>query len=165
MAGDSGTGKSTLALAIGRATGAVVLDKDVLQTALSEDGGTSANGMAYATMFALARSLLVQHHSVILDSPAYFATIREHGLDIATGACARYCIIESCCPDGAEQEQRLLRREHTATQPTSLAQAIAARRRPGIVPLSEPHLVLDTRRPLDVCVGEALAYLENDDQG
>ena len=166
MAGDSGTGKSTLARAIGRATGAVVLDKDVLQTALLDDGASAAsNGLAYATMFALARSLLAQHHSVILDSPAYFPSIRERGLDIAEGGGAVYRLIESCCPDETEHEQRLATRESLRSQPVSLAEAVSARSRPGIVALSEPHLVVDTRRPLDVCLAEALAYLEHDDKG
>ena len=56
MAGDSGTGKSTLALSIGRATGAVVLDKDVVQTALLEDGSTSANGRPPNGWSACART-------------------------------------------------------------------------------------------------------------
>ena len=93
MAGDSGTGKSTLARAVSRVTGAVVLDKDVYKAAMLDDGlGEAAAGQAYVVLFATAGILLEQGHSVILDSAAYFTSIRDRGLELAGrhGAAYRY---------------------------------------------------------------------------
>jgi len=58
MAGAPGTGKSALAAALGQQIGAVVLDKDVVKSALLDAGiGWETAGVAASeAMFALADS-------------------------------------------------------------------------------------------------------------
>ncbi len=159
MASDPGGGKSALAGAIGRATGAVVIDKDVLKAAALNVGAEEslASQIAYEAFFDLASSLLAMGHSVVLDSPAYFPSIRERGQRLAQQAGARYRIIECVCPDDEELARRLQGRTRLVSQLTyPLSNPYA---RPETAPLAEPRLTIDTSRPLEECVREALEYL------
>jgi predicted kinase len=81
MAGSPGTGKSAVASAVGRALGAVVLDKDVVKSALLDAnvGWNSAGEAAHEIMFALAASLLEQGLNVVLDNPSHYAAIPQLG--------------------------------------------------------------------------------------
>ena len=165
MAGESGSGKSTLARAIGRATGAVVLDKDYIKAPLLEEGleDAHAGGLSFAVFFSLAGSLLAQGHSLVLDSAAFYPSIREGGALLAANCGAEYRLIECVCDDVIEHEGRLVGRNGLASQPRSLAQLTLERKaKTGIVPLSEPRLTIDTLQPLSVCLDRALAYLGYD---
>jgi predicted kinase len=165
MAGESGSGKSTLARAIGRATGAIVLDKDYIKAPLLEEGlpDAEAGGLSYSVFFSLARSLLDQGHSLILDSAAFYPSIRERGARLASEFSADYRLIECVCDDDREHEQRLVLRRGLASQPVSLAQLTLERAtKTGIVALDEPRLTLDTTRTLDICLREALEYIGYD---
>ena len=161
MAGEAGTGKSSLARAIGQANGAVVLDKDYFKAPLLEEGLSEelAAGLAYAVFFSLAGSLLRQGHSLILDSPAFYPSIPARGALLAEEVGATYRLIECRCP-AESQEQRLNQRQGLASQPASRAAKVASMLKPEITPLIEPHLTIDTSKPLDVCLEQALRYLE-----
>ncbi len=165
MAGESGAGKSTLALAVGLATGAVVLDKDVVSAALCEKEGLTppqAGGFAFAILFPLAESLLKQGFSVVFDSAAFWQSIPQRGHELATGAGANYHIVECRCDDAKAQESRLLSRPRLVTQPGSRAELATSLSRPGVMlALDEPHLVVDTMRPLDECVSLVVEYLSS----
>ena len=158
MAGDPGSGKSTLAREIGKATGAVVLDKDIVKSAALRAGADEAlaGPLAYEALFDLARSLLEQGHSIILDSPAYFTRVRENGIRVAGEFGARYHIIE-CVAERELVVSRLSARERMLSQPDQ--PIIATYARDGAAPLSEPHLTIDMTRPLDECTREALDYV------
>ena len=165
MHGESGAGKSTLALAVGRATGAVVLDKDRIKAPLMEGGldDTLAGGLAYDASWMLVQSILAQGHSVVLDSPAFWPGIVEKGKELASAAGAAYFVIECRCEDVGEQERRLAGRERLVSQPGSRAALAVALSRPGVVrTLTQPHLSIDTTRPIDVCLTEALRYIGHD---
>lgn len=161
MAGESGTGKSTLARAIGRRTGAVVLDKDAISAPLMEEGleAQTAGGYAYAVLFSLARSVLETGHSVVLDSPAFYPSILKRGKDAAAEYDVSYYLIECHCTDALAHESRLNTRNRRVTQPAGLIEVIEQRSLANRVALNEPHLLLDTAQPLDVCVEKALEYL------
>jgi predicted kinase len=78
MAGLPGAGKTTLALALGRALGWPVVDKDTLKSPLLKLGIANevAGPASYTLLLALARDLLVhQRLSVILDSPAAYPRV------------------------------------------------------------------------------------------
>lgn len=159
MAGTSGAGKTTLARAIGHSTGAVVIDKDIIKAGMLDVGVAEsvAGGTAYQIFFDLSRSLLEQGFSVIMDSPAFFTHIRERGNAIAAASGACYYIIRCWLPDIEELQRRMDRREARASQPT-LAN-LERFDRPGTSDLCEPHLKLDTSRPLAQTLPEALTYL------
>jgi predicted kinase len=161
MAGDPGSGKSTLAREIGDATGAVVIDKDIIKTAALSAGAVedTAASLAYEAMFGLARSLLEQVHSVILDSPAYFTVIREKGRHLAGERGVAYHIIE-CVAERDLVAARLSSRRRLASQLD--LPVVDPYARPGTAPLQELHLTIDMSRPLGECVGAALEYIGHD---
>ena len=162
MAGESASGKSTLARAIGLKTGAVVLDKDVIKARLLEEGlpEDTAGGLSYAVFFDVAASIMAQGFNLILDSPAFFTDIRTRGQEIAARNDAAYYIVRCTAPELAVLQQRMDGRLRMASQP-----AVAAFdnfSRPGTSPLREPHLLLDTRKPFEEYLAEALRYIGYD---
>jgi predicted kinase len=166
MAGPSGSGKSTLARAIGRSTGAIVIDKDVIKATML-DGGRFPGALpqpeevaatqSYAVFFALTESLLGMGHSVIMDSPASFDAVRAEGTRMACAAGVVYRIIECRVQNIDELQRRLDNREALSSQ--LRVAGFDGLARPGTSRLHEPHLTLDTQRPLEECVEAALAYV------
>jgi predicted kinase len=157
MAGVPGSGKSALARLIGRTTGAVVLDKDVLKTAALEAGAgeTLAGPLAYEAFFALADHLLGQDMSVVLDSPSFWETIPAKGAAIAEARMVPYYFIECYCTDREELARRLRDRPRLRSNPGEEAVDIDAQTTapPGA------YLGIDTTQPIERCLELALDYL------
>ena len=161
MHGEPGSGKSTLARALGPALHAVVLDKDIVKSALLRAGVSEAlaGPASYEAYYGVAASLLRQGLSIVLDNPVYWpiALEKSRGLAMDAGAC--YTLIECACPDRAELLCRLRTRAAMASQPR---EPLDLDKHPGaaVVTTHEPRLVLDTTRPLDHLVQSAVAYIE-----
>jgi hypothetical protein len=81
LSGVPGSGKSTLARGLSEALGLVVLNTDVVKSALlSRDLGVEAAGPAsYGVVLALAADLLAQGHQVVIDSPCRYPALLESG--------------------------------------------------------------------------------------
>lgn len=160
MHGEPGSGKSTVAQALAPEIGALVLDKDVLKAALIRTGidDEQAGPAAYEAYWALATSLLAQGSSLVLDTPAYWPIVQERSRAVAEGAGAAYAMVECVCPDRAELERRLATRTALESQPRG---AFDFTRVEGIAPPTCERLVVDTTRPLDQCVREAVTYVRN----
>ncbi|WP_165356756.1 AAA family ATPase [Nocardioides zhouii] len=81
MSGIPGTGKSTLAARLGERLGYVVLDTDVVKSALLRSGiPLEQSGRAtYAATLDVAAHLLAQGQSVILDSPCRYPELLDAG--------------------------------------------------------------------------------------
>lgn len=158
MHGEPGSGKSTLAREIGRRTGAVVLDKDVVKSAVMRGGigGPAAGPMSYEVYWAVARSIALQGPSLIFDNPAYWPQVLERSQEIAGEAGAAYFMIECVCADRSELIERLSARDAMISQPRAPYRFELAA---GIVEPSCERLVVDTTRPLDESVERALEYL------
>lgn len=158
MAGYPASGKSTVARSIKKATGAVLIDKDVIKSAMLQHGipEETAAPLAYQVFFEVGRSIAVQGDSVIFDSPAYFKSISENGQSIAEEALASYFIIECVCSNEAELLRRLTSRMRMASQ---IAHIMDPYSRPGAAPLTKPRLELDTCGDMEVCIAEALRYV------
>jgi predicted kinase len=159
MAGMPGSGKSTLAQSIAEQTHAVILDKDVIQSAALRSGAEQqhAGGMAYEVLFDLAGEIAQYGHSIIVDSAAFFPIIITKGKCIADENRLAYKVIECVCPNDL-LSQRLASRESRSSQWTTLKD-IDMEARPGAEPLSHPHLTVDTTEPLESIVAEALEYI------
>ncbi|MPZ49644.1 MAG: AAA family ATPase [Dehalococcoidia bacterium] len=165
MAGESGTGKSTLAKAIGRATGAVVLDKDIIKSRILDGEEVWMTGLPeevagplhHAIVFDLVDSLLQQGFSVVIDGAAFFPSIRARGQALAEAAGAAYYIIECSLPDLVTLQSRIDSKELMTSQPR--VASLSGFARPGTGPITEPHLIIDTRKPPEVCLPDALEYL------
>jgi len=158
MHGVPGSGKSTLARVLGREIPAVVIDKDVIKAALLRLGiaEQQAAGGAYETYFDLAAGIVRQGYSVILDSPMNWPRVEAKWRELASEARSPLLMIECVCADDAELRRRLVARDALESQPR---EPLPAERLAGtIVPTCE-RLTLDTLRPLDDLVADALAYV------
>lgn len=172
MAGAPGSGKSALALSLGQTLGAVVLDKDVIKSALleAEVGWEAAGAGSNEALFAVADSILSQGLSVVLDSPSHYPGIPERGMALATARGARYRFIECVCEDLDEIRRRLdgrVRRrsqwrglEGPAPDGNSQAEQIGPHRWRTYGP-ADGWLVRDTKEPLAASLEAAQNYLLN----
>ena len=161
MAGLPGSGKTSLARAIGRETGAAVIDKDEIMAGAQRFGieASKTGALAYEIGYGLARSILANGLSVVLDSPANFVAIRETGARIACETGARYYIIECSVPRDVAEDRIRCRQPVQALHPVTLAGLDLDFERPGTAPLAEPRLTMETTRPLDECLRYALEYI------
>ena len=159
MHGEPGSGKSTVARAIAPRIDAVVLDKDIIKSALlrvGADEALAASG-AYEVYFELAGDLVRQGRSVILDNPVFWPSVERRWLALSAVAGSRPLLIECVCPDRGELVRRLATREGLESNPREL---LALQQHPGAAAtVFEPRLTLDTTRGLTDLVGEAAAYV------
>ena len=85
MSGAPGSGKSTIARAVARERGPVVLDHDVVKDAQPGAGlpFARAGKISYAVLLALAEDLLGSGHQVVLDSPCFYDELLAGGRAVA----------------------------------------------------------------------------------
>jgi predicted kinase len=160
--GPAGTGKSTLARALGRRLGWPVVDKDDVKDVL--DGHTrEAGGLAYDVMWRVARRQLLQDLSVVCDSPLTFARGYERAERLAQEAGARLAIIECACADEGTWRARIEGRKALALpahhQTDWIEFCLSSASLPLPYPIVAPQLVLDTMRDLFTLVGECVNWL------
>jgi predicted kinase len=157
MAGMPGTGKSTIARALGREFGWPVIDKDVIATALLDAGLPEAQMQpaAYDTCFALTGDLLMQQQTVILDTPAGFpiVTERTRALCERTGAVLRVVL---CSADREIRNQRVATRVAMRSQPVGESKT-AGYARERFTHLPEDRLEIVTDGDMDETLDLAIA--------
>lgn len=165
MSGFPGSGKSTLARELAKLTGAVLVDHDVVKSALLEKADSSidpkvAGQMAYQIDWALVQSNLSLGHSVILDSPCLYEVMIVKGESLAHQTGAQYKYIECYLEDYEEINNRLKKRVRMPSQishaPSEKAfqQTLANSKKPN-----HPYLILDTSKPLESYLEVAHQYL------
>jgi predicted kinase len=160
MAGLSGSGKTTLASAIGRRMRWPVLDKDSIKAPLLELGASEelAGQASYVVMYQLARDLLVsQGFSLVLDTPTSYPRALQAFSEIAAEAGAALRII-LCEADVTTRRVRLQTRESRVSQPADIGLQ-AGDGRITYDDLPSDTLTLDTTRPIDELVDEAVQYI------
>jgi predicted kinase len=155
MHGLPGTGKSTLARALGRALRAVVIDKDVISSALIRHGVpfAEAGAPAYQVMYAQAERFLEDGQSVVFDSPCFWPVIEENTRRIAADHGAAWLMIETQCPDEL-RDARLTSRPRLESNP-----AVLPPRREGMYEPTCERLVLDTTDSVESLVEEGVKYV------
>jgi predicted kinase len=164
MAGLPGTGKTTLALALGRLFGWPVIDKDSLKSPLLTTGISNdlAGSASYALLLEMAHDLLVQQRlSIILDSPARYPSVLKHVISLAqqAGACLK---IIQCVANQELRQQRIRERIARPSQWTTNVEISDEQVRQMFEHLPTNILTLDTSRPFEQCIVEALAYLSDE---
>jgi predicted kinase len=124
MAGHPGSGKSTVAAAIADAVGAVVVDLDVIKSALLDAGlsWSEASSASYAVIDAVtADQLWFAGLTVVVDTPSYWPQIHERLTRLAGECDAVYRFVE-CTADDSVRERRLATRPARRSQGTGLSQ-------------------------------------------
>ncbi len=121
MSGIPGTGKSTLATALGQRLGLVVLDTDVVKSALLRSGVPleQAGSATYSVALDLAAHHLAHGHSVVLDSPCRYRELLDDGQRIALDVGVPYRLVELWVQDVASVLPRLDARTPRASQVAS----------------------------------------------
>lgn len=180
MSGAPGAGKTTIARELVRHRSLVAIDRDVVLTAMLDsdpepDGVmTFARVASYNVVKAMADDVLAQGLGVIIDSPCFYDELLTAGLALAAKHGVAYRYIECVTEDITLLDTRLRSRptlrsqrpsvdeppidlapdpEHTGT--ALFAEWIPKSKRP------DTYLRLDTTKPLDECVTEALAFLDS----
>jgi len=166
MAGLPGTGKTTLARALGQVLHWTILDKDLLKTSLlklqlgmpEEEIGR----IAYELLFIHAEDMLVhQLSSVILDTSARHPFILEHASRIAHTAGVQPKAI-LCTASSSLRRERLIERissklHHPFMSPmdtTTIQNDLEC-----FLHLPEDKLIIETSYPLEEYLERAVQYL------
>ena len=175
MSGVPGAGKSTIARALVRCRPFTVLDVDVVKSALLDAGISYAEvgAASYRTVLALAGDLLATSCSVIIDSPCRYDELLVGGQRLAERHQAGYRYLECFADDLSLLDRRIQERPALRSQrPSVAASPVDAPDHGGdgtvmfrewIHQMKRPdagYLRLDTSRPVDVCVQEAIAFLD-----
>jgi predicted kinase len=157
MHGHPGSGKSTLARALGVSLPAVVIDKDVIASALIRHGVPfgEAGAPSYQVMYAQAARFLSDGHSVIFDSPCFWPMIEATTRRIAREAAAEWVMVETVCPDDL-RAARLASRERLESNPPARD---LGPMRPGMYHPACDRITVDTTLTLVEVLTEVRANL------
>lgn len=145
MKGSPGTGKSTIAGALGRALGWPVVDKDDVRDFLPDEIG----GVSYQAMLATAHRQLTMGLSVIADSPLGYGRSYREALRVASGAGAQVAVLECECSDRDVWRRRIEARaswelaSHHTISWQGVDEFIARSSQDAFV-VDVPHLTVDT---------------------
>ena len=149
FSGLPGTGKSTLAEAVGRHLGIPVFAKDWLEATLIRSGlkptsDDRALGFAgYELLTILAQRQLMLGQAVILDSVAASQSIRSTWRQLSDQYSADWRVIECICSDESLHRSRLKGRQRNIPGWHELEWSEVERVKRYYLPWQEEHLVLD----------------------
>jgi predicted kinase len=163
LAGLPGTGKSTLAAAlVKRVQSAVVLNKDDVRAALfpgdATDYADAQNDLCMEAMLSAASYLCGRFSYIFFDGRTFSRASHIERITHAAGqAGAVWRILHLWCADEVALARIAASQSiHPAgNRNAKLYQSL----RLAFEPIQQPHLSLDTGRPLDLCMEESLLYL------
>lgn len=162
VTGLAGVGKSTLARALAREVGLVLLELDRMEASLLNQGisGDDLGWGGYEAITALAEDNLRLGLGVVLDSVGWTQALRTRWAELAEASGAAYRPIELTCSDLAVHWRRLESRDSSGRSRRSNPdwEAVQARRT-LYEPWDRSRLVLDSVRPPDDLVREAASYV------
>ncbi|KAK7217460.1 hypothetical protein V2G26_005463 [Clonostachys chloroleuca] len=126
LSGAPGAGKSTMAELLRHPTGSVVLDHDIIRSALlsgNEIAFQDAAKSAYRLNWALAESILKQGFSLIIDSTCNYREILDRGIELAGRHGCEYWYVECRVTDIELLDGRLRARTAMRSQRTGVDRA------------------------------------------
>ncbi|PUU72266.1 hypothetical protein B9Z19DRAFT_1011344 [Tuber borchii] len=128
MSGALGSGKSTMARLLRSAINGMVIDHDVLRSALLESGlpFDQAAKLAYDLQWTLAQDMMKQGFSVIIDSTCNFPEVLDQGSAHAKQYGYAYWYVECKVEDVDLLDKRLRTRDPMTSQRTGVDQPPSA---------------------------------------
>lgn len=169
MAGFPGSGKSTLSRAIAKHTSAVIIDHDIVKSALLQALEThhvqtdAAGHISYSIEWSLIDFHLSQGHNVILDSPCFYEEMLDKGQSLCEKHRAQYKYIECYLNDRKEINRRLKIRVRMISQIAEIASEAGFNSwiNNSKKPERTPYLVVDSGKPLHTYINDVLTYINN----
>lgn len=161
-----GTGKSTVAEAVGHLLQIPVFAKDWLEAVLLHSefeaglAKSETGFIAYELLTVLAKRQLLMGQSVILDSVAGSESIRKTWRELAAEYNADWKVIECICRDDALHRRRLQSRQRGIPGWHELTWSDVENVKFYYVPWHEERLALDMASPLEENVTMTLDYLK-----
>ncbi|MED1863887.1 AAA family ATPase [Fictibacillus nanhaiensis] len=167
MSGFPGSGKSTLAREIAKETGAIIIDHDIVKSALLQSiEGTpidakSTGAIGYHIDWSLIDFLLSQGKSVIFDSPCLYDEMIEKGTHLAKKHHVTYKYVECYFDNRNEINNRLKNRDRMISQIGEITseEAFQYTIKNSKKPLGIQCLVVNTSEPLEHYVETVLEYI------
>ncbi len=166
MAGLPGCGKTTLAQALAAQTDGVLLNKDVIRSALFPPGeieySTGQDDFCQQVMMEVASYILgkTPERMVFLDGRPFSRRYQiEQVTNLASELKQEFRIIECVCSEATARqrlEQQATQGEHPAANRDF---ALYLRVKQSFEPIAAPKTVIDTEQPLEVCAKQALAAI------
>lgn len=123
MSGAPGSGKSTIARLLRQSIGGVVLDHDVLRSALLEDSDVPFDQVAkraYNLQWRLAEDFMKQGLNVIIDSTCNFQEVLDQGSALAEKQGFAHWYVECKVDDIDLLDERLRTRDPMKSQRTAV---------------------------------------------
>ncbi|RSM14226.1 hypothetical protein CEP52_001419 [Fusarium oligoseptatum] len=136
MSGAPGSGKSTIARLLRQSIGGVVIDHDVLRSALLEDSNVPFDQVAkraYNLQWRLAEDFMKQGLNVIIDSTCNFQEVLDQGSALAGQQGFTHWYVECKVEDIDLLDERLRTRDSMKSQRTAVdcPPAVASSARAG----------------------------------
>ena len=167
--GHPGAGKSAMARALSRRLAIPIIDKDDIKDILNGICA-DAGGLAYMTMFNIARRQLTQGLSVICDSPLSEVGGYTAAACVARDTGADLIVVECICSSPEEWRRRIEQRaalrlpSHHITTWDDLAEHLRRREKSSNYTINDPYLVLDTVGAFDEIVEQLITWIGHYDR-
>jgi predicted kinase len=166
FSGLPGTGKSSLAEAVGKHLSIPVFAKDWLEASLLRSEMIASNpdkplgSAGYELLTTLAERQFVLHQSVILDSVAGTQSIRDTWSQLCEQYQADWRVIECICSDESLHRSRLVKRQRNIPGWYELEWADVEKAKQSYHPWEGKRLVLDMIHPLQENTSKAILYCQ-----
>jgi predicted kinase len=169
MSGFPGSGKSTLSREIAKRTGGIIIDHDIVKSALLNSideapiDESLAGKISYNIDWSLVDFHLSQGHNVILDSPCLYEELVDKGTILSVKYNVKYKYIECYLDDFKEINDRLKKRERMVSQIAEIKSEAAFKHtlQSSKKPSNYKCITVNTGQPLDNYIQEVLDYINN----
>lgn len=167
MSGFPGSGKSTLARQIAKRTGAIIIDHDIVKSALLHSivdvplDGKLAGKISYNIDWSLIEFHLSQGHKVIFDSPCLYHEMVVKGIALSEKYNVKYKYVECYLNDFDEVNHRLRKRDSMISQikEVSSEEVFKSSIENSKKPIDYPYMVVNTSRPFECYINEVVSYI------
>ena len=164
MSGQPASGKSTLANRIAEKSGAIIIDNDIIKSAILELGigeisRDIAGKLTYNINFRLAEYYLKQHKSVIIDTPCRFQFIVERGKQLSIEHGVKYKYIECFISSSEETEKRLKQRNKLISQVNEIDKENYEEWLSQTIFPSDEYLKVETSQSIENYIEDCIQYI------